>query len=129
MLDMGFINDIKKVIAQLPHKRQTLFFSATAAPTIMKLANTILTNPIHVAVDPVSSTAELIKQSVYMVPKANKNAVLTTILKDHHIDHALVFTRTKHGANKLAKYLTASGISAEPIHGNKSQSAREKALQ
>jgi ATP-dependent RNA helicase RhlE len=128
MLDMGFINDMKKVIAKLPVKRQTMFFSATAAPAIMKLANTILKNPVSVAVNPVSSTAEKIKQSVYFVQKNKKSSLLKFILKEHKIDHVLVFTRTKHGADKVAKDLNKFDIKAEAIHGNKSQGARERAL-
>ncbi|MBC7412811.1 MAG: DEAD/DEAH box helicase [Bacteroidia bacterium] len=128
MLDMGFINDMKKVIAKLPTKRQTLFFSATAAPDIMKLANTILQNPVSVAVNPVSSTASLIKQSVYFVEKNNKSALLKHILKTQKIDHVLIFTRTKRGADKVAKDLNAYNIKSEAIHGNKSQNARERAL-
>jgi len=128
MLDMGFINDIKKIIVKLPAKKQTLFFSATAAPQIMKLANTLLTDPVKVSVDPVSSASELVQQSVYYVSKENKRSLLKFILKDGKIDHALVFTRTKRGADKVAKELNSSGIKAEAIHGNKSQGARERAL-
>jgi len=128
MLDMGFINDIKKVIAKLPSKRQTLFFSATAAPDIMKLANTILKNPVSIAVTPISSTATLVKQSVYYVPKTKKSALLKFILKTNKINHVLIFTRTKRGADKVAKDLNAFEIKAEAIHGNKSQGARERAL-
>lgn len=128
MLDMGFINDMKKVIAKLPAKRQTLFFSATAAPDIMKLANTILKNPVHVAVTPVSSTATLVKQSVYYVKRENKRSLLKHVLKSDTIEHVLVFTRTKRGADKVAKDLNNDGIKAEAIHGNKSQGARERAL-
>ena len=128
MLDMGFINDIKKVITKLPAKRQTLFFSATAAPQIMKLANTILQNPVSISVTPISSTASLVKQSVYYVKKENKKLLLKHVLKNNNIEHALVFTRTKHGADKVAKELNSNGISAEAIHGNKSQNARERAL-
>ncbi len=128
MLDMGFIHDIKKVIAQIPVKRQTLFFSATVAPEIMKLANTILKNPISVAVTPVSSPATLIKQSVYYVDKTDKNALLKHILKTNNIEHSLIFTKTKRGADRVAKHLNASNIIAEAIHGNKSQNARERAL-
>ncbi|MCW3076433.1 MAG: box helicase [Bacteroidetes bacterium] len=128
MLDMGFINDIKKVITKLPSRRQTLFFSATAAPDIMKLANTILKNPVSVAVTPVSSTATLVQQSVFYVKRENKRLLLKHVLKNGTIEHALVFTRTKRGADKVAKELNSSGISAEAIHGNKSQGARERAL-
>jgi ATP-dependent RNA helicase RhlE len=128
MLDMGFINDIKKVILKLPAKKQTLFFSATAAPEIMKLANSLLKNPVSVSVNPVSSTAELVAQSVYYVTKENKRSLLKFVLNNGKIEHALVFTRTKHGADKVAKDLNTSGIKAEAIHGNKSQGARERAL-
>lgn len=128
MLDMGFINDIKKIIAKIPVKRQTLFFSATAAPSIMKLANTILNNPVSVAVTPISSTASLVTQSVYYVKKENKRLLLKHVLNNSKIEHALVFTRTKRGADKVAKDLNSIGVSAEAIHGNKSQGARERAL-
>ncbi len=128
MLDMGFINDIKKVITKLPAKKQTLFFSATAAPDIMKLANTLLKDPVSVSVTPVSSTATLVEQSVYYVSKENKRSLLKHVLKNSEIEHALVFTRTKRGADKVAKELNTSGIKAEAIHGNKSQGARERAL-
>lgn len=128
MLDMGFINDMKKVIAKLPAKRQTLFFSATAAPDIMKLANTILKNPVHVAVSPVSSTATLVDQSVFYVKRENKRNLLKHVLRSNDIEHVLVFTRTKRGADKVAKDLNNDGIKAEAIHGNKSQGARERAL-
>jgi len=128
MLDMGFINDIKKIIPKLPAKRQTLFFSATAAPDIMKLANTILKDPVSVAVTPVSSTATLVTQTVYYVKKENKRLLLKHVLSNGKIEHALVFTRTKRGADKVAKDLNAMGVSAEAIHGNKSQGARERAL-
>ncbi len=128
MLDMGFINDMKKVIAKLPAKRQTLFFSATAAPSIMKLANTILHNPVSVAVTPVSSTVSVIKQSVYFVDRNKKRGLLKHLIKSENIDHALIFTRTKRGADKVAKDLNADGVKAEAIHGNKSQGARERAL-
>ena len=128
MLDMGFIRDINRIIAKLPTKRQTLFFSATVSPEIKKLSQTILSNPIHVSVTPVSSTSELVAQSVYYVSKDKKRALLKHVLDSEDIAHALVFTRTKHGADKVAKELSRNGIKAEAIHGNKSQSAREKAL-
>jgi ATP-dependent RNA helicase RhlE len=128
MLDMGFINDIKKIITKIPTKRQTLFFSATAAPAIMKLANTMLQNPVSVAVTPVSSTATLVEQTVYYVKKENKRLLLKHVLNSGKIEHALVFTRTKRGADKVAKELNSIGVSAEAIHGNKSQGARERAL-
>jgi ATP-dependent RNA helicase RhlE len=128
MLDMGFIHDIKKVIAKLPAHRQTMFFSATAAPEIMKLANTLLIDPVKVAVTPVSTTAELVQQKVYFTSKNNKKHLLKYVLETEKIDHVLVFTRTKHGADKVAKDLTKAGIKTEAIHGNKSQGARERAL-
>ncbi|MDP4208522.1 MAG: DEAD/DEAH box helicase [Bacteroidota bacterium] len=128
MLDMGFIHDVKKVIASLPARRQTLFFSATMPPEISKLANTILTNPVKVEVTPVSSTVDTIEQSVYFVDKKDKKSLLIDILQDKSILSALVFTRTKHGADKVAKDLVRAGIQSEAIHGNKSQNARQRAL-
>jgi ATP-dependent RNA helicase RhlE len=128
MLDMGFIHDVKKVIAKLPVKRQTLFFSATMPDEIQKLANTILTNPTKVEVTPVSSTAEKIEQSIYFVEKNKKKDLLIHILKDKSIETALVFTRTKHGADRVVKDLIKVGVKAEAIHGNKSQNARQRAL-
>ncbi len=128
MLDMGFIHDVKKVIAKLPRKRQSLFFSATMPPTIIKLAETLLTRPVRVEVTPVSSTTEMVDQKMYMVEKSKKKSLLTHVLKDKSVRSALVFTRTKHGANKIAEFVNKSGIKAEAIHGNKSQSARQKAL-
>ncbi|WP_149244543.1 DEAD/DEAH box helicase [Dyadobacter sp. 32] len=128
MLDMGFVHDVKKVIKLLPAKRQSLFFSATMPPAIVVLANTILSNPIKVEVTPVSSTADTIKQSVYFVDKSDKNSLLLHILKDSAIATALVFTRTKHGADKVVKVLRKAGVTSEAIHGNKSQNARQNAL-
>lgn len=128
MLDMGFINDVKKLLRKLPAKRQTLFFSATMPKDIQELANSILHNPIKVEVTPVSSTVEIIEQSVYYVEKKQKRDLLLHILADKSINTALVFTRTKHGANKVEKGLNAAGIRAEAIHGNKSQNARQAAL-
>jgi ATP-dependent RNA helicase RhlE len=128
MLDMGFINDIKKVIARLPRERQTLFFAATISPEVRKLSGSILSNPVHVSVTPVSSTSELISQSVYYVKKENKRSLLKHVMEEDAIRNALVFTRTKHGADKVAKELNRNGIKAEAIHGNKSQNTREKSL-
>jgi len=128
MLDMGFIHDVRKVIAKLPPRRQSLFFSATMPTEIQKLADTILTNPVKVEVTPVSSTAEKIDQSVYFVEKTNKRALLQHILQDKSISRTLVFTRTKHGADRVVKDLDRAGIHAEAIHGNKSQNARQRAL-
>lgn len=128
MLDMGFIHDVKKVIAKIPAKRQTLFFSATMPPVIAKLASNILTDPIRVDVAPVSSTADTIDQQLYMVDRADKNKLLLHLMQGDTIREALIFTRTKHGANKVAKILVQEGIGAEAIHGNKSQTARQNAL-
>jgi ATP-dependent RNA helicase RhlE len=128
MLDMGFIHDVKKILTKLPVKRQTLFFSATMPPEITKLAATILVNPARVEVTPVSSTADTIKQSIFYVEKGQKRALLLHLLNEHSIPAALVFTRTKHGADRVAKDLIKSGVSAEAIHGNKSQNARQRAL-
>ncbi len=128
MLDMGFIHDVKKLLAVLPKRRQSLFFSATMPPEIVLLASTILHNPSEVSVTPVSSTVDIIKQAVYFVDKGNKNDLLVEILKDKNIKTALVFTRTKHGADKVVKVLQKHNITAEAIHGNKSQNARQRAL-
>jgi len=128
MLDMGFIHDIKKVVALLPQKRQTLFFSATMPEEIAKLANTILRNPVKVEVTPVSSTAETVAQVVYAVDKADKPKLLVYLLNKVVKDHVLVFSRTKHGADRLVKFLDKNRITAEAIHGNKSQNARQNAL-
>lgn len=128
MLDMGFVHDVKRIITKIPAKRQTLFFSATMPAEIQSLANSILTNPQKVEVAPVSSTADTIQQSLYYVAKENKKSLLAYILEDKSIETALVFTRTKHGADKVVKDLVRIGISAEAIHGNKSQNARQRAL-
>lgn len=128
MLDMGFVHDVKRIIKLLPQKRQTLFFSATMPGEIQKLANSILNNPVKVEVTPVSSTADTIKQSVYFVEKENKLNLLTHILENDISDSVLVFSRTKHGADKIARKLQKDNISAEAIHGNKSQNARQNAL-
>ena len=128
MLDMGFIHDVKKIIGRIPTKRQTIFFSATMPEEISSLAQSILTNPVKVEVTPVSSTANTIQQKLYYVDKNNKRKLLFDLLQDKQINTALVFTRTKHGADRVAKDLVKSGITAEAIHGNKSQNARQKAL-
>ncbi len=128
MLDMGFINDVKKIIAKLPVKRQTLFFSATMPPEISRLSSSILTNPVRVEVTPVSSTAEKVDQSIYLVEKNDKKDLLIHLLKDSKIQSALIFTRTKYGADKIARELYRAKISADAIHGNKTQAARQKAL-
>jgi ATP-dependent RNA helicase RhlE len=128
MLDMGFVNDVKKVIAKVPANRQTLFFSATMPNEIQSLADSILQKPAKVEVAPVSSTADTIQQSLFYVSKGDKRLLLNHILKDKDIKTALVFTRTKHGADKVVKDLIRAGITAEAIHGNKSQNARQRAL-
>jgi ATP-dependent RNA helicase RhlE len=128
MLDMGFIHDIKKLITHLPQKRQSLFFSATMPPDILKLAGSILNKPATVEVTPTSSTVEKITQEIYMVNKTDKKKLLAHLLKDNSIQSALIFTRTKHGADRVAKELSKSGINALAIHGNKSQNARQNAL-
>ena len=128
MLDMGFSHDVKKIWTVLPKKRQSLFFSATMPPEIVTLAATILHHPSKVSVTPVSSTVEIINQSIYFVDKGNKNALLVDLLKDDTIKTALVFTRTKHGADKVVKVLQKHNITAEAIHGNKAQNARQRAL-
>lgn len=129
MLDMGFVHDVKRVIRELPSQRQSLFFSATMPPAIVDLAGTILTNPVQVEVTPVSSTAEKINQAVYFVDKGNKIKLLVDVINENEIDRTLVFTRTKHGADKVVKILAKEGIQSQAIHGNKSQNARQNALQ
>jgi len=129
MLDMGFIHDVKRIIAAVPKQRQTLFFSATMPPDIARLADGILSDPVRVAVTPVASTAERIEQWVLHVERKDKPALLASVLKDPGIARALVFSRTKHGANKLILKLMKDGIRADAIHGNKSQNARERALE
>jgi len=128
MLDMGFIHDVKRIIAFLPQKRQSLFFSATLQPEIVKLANTIVHKPHKVEVTPSASTVETIEQFIYFVDKTNKNNLLVDILQDDAIKTALVFTRTKHGADKVMRVLQKNRIKAEAIHGNKTQGARQRAL-
>lgn len=128
MLDIGFVNDIKKVLTHIPAARQTLFFSATMPPAIRKFANSILSRPVEISVTPVSSTARTIEQSVYFVEKRDKASLLVHILNDNAIGRSLVFTRTKHGADKLVRQLSKTGIDAAAIHGNKSQNARQRAL-
>jgi ATP-dependent RNA helicase RhlE len=128
MLDMGFIHDVKRIITKLPAKRQTLFFSATMPPEIQKLANVLLTNPAKVEVTPASSTVDAIEQSLYFVDKKDKPDLLLHLLKDEKVFTALVFTRTKHGADKVVKFLHRHHITGAAIHGNKSQNARQNAL-
>jgi len=128
MLDMGFIHDVKRIITKLPAKRQTLFFSATMPPEIQKLANVLLTNPAKVEVTPASSTVDAIEQNLFYVDNQDKPNLLLHLLKDEIIQTALVFTRTKHGADKVVKFLHRANITAAAIHGNKSQNARQNAL-
>lgn len=128
MLDMGFVHDVKRIVKLLPTKRQTLFFSATFPDEIKNLADSILNNPVKVSVAPVSATADTIQQKVYFVEKDDKLDLLTHILQNDISDSVLVFSRTKHGADKIARKLQKHKISAEAIHGNKSQNQRQNAL-
>ena len=129
MLDMGFIHDVRKIVRALPGRRQSLFFSATMPTEVASLADSLLSDPIRVAVHPVASTAERIDQRVMFVEKADKRPLLSELLKDPGIDRALIFARTKHGANRIAEQLARSGVQADAIHGNKSQTARTRALE
>lgn len=129
MLDMGFIHDVRKVIAALPERRQTLLFSATMPPEIKQLADRMMKDPVFVAVTPVASTAERIEQRVYFTDNGNKRRLLLQVLKDPNCTRALVFSRTKHGANRVVKHLHDGGVRAQAIHGNKSQAARVRALE
>jgi len=128
MLDMGFIHDVKRIIAELPGKRQSLFFSATMPTDIVKLSQTILNNPSKVEITPEVTTAEKVEQQMYMVNYADKRSLLLHLLRKQEIVSALVFTRTKHGADKVVQFLQKNGHQAQAIHGNKSQNARQKAL-
>lgn len=128
MLDMGFINDVKKIVKLTPDNRQTLLFSATMPMAIRELADTFLTKPKYVSVTPVSSTAETVNQKVYFVGKEDKRKLLYHIIRNDKIDNVLVFTRTKHGADNVVKALKKNGVTAEAIHGDKSQNARQRVL-
>jgi ATP-dependent RNA helicase RhlE len=128
MLDMGFIHDVRKLLAALPQKRQSLFFSATMPPEIVRLAGSIVYKPVKVEVTPSASTVDIVNQFVYFIDKGNKNSLLLELLKDEKIKTALVFTRTKFGADKVVRVLKKKNITAEAIHGNKAQNARQKAL-
>jgi len=128
MLDMGFINDVKKIMKALPRQKQTMLFSATMPPQIKELVASLLRNPATIQVTPLSSTAERIDQFVYFIPKQRKQSLLVHLLNEKNIRRTLVFTRTKHGADKIAKELKKASIRAEAIHGNKSQNARQSAL-
>ncbi|MFZ2065096.1 MAG: DEAD/DEAH box helicase, partial [Xanthobacteraceae bacterium] len=128
MLDMGFIHDIRKIVAKLPVARQTLMFSATMPRAIAELAGQMLRDPVKVAVAPAASTVERVEQRIIRVDRSSKAAMLIDVLRQEPIDRALVFTRTKHGADKVVRNLVRAGICAEAIHGNKSQNQRERAL-
>ncbi|MFC5407119.1 DEAD/DEAH box helicase [Cohnella soli] len=128
MLDMGFIHDVRRIIGKLPTKRQTLFFSATMPPEIADLVKSLLKDPVKVEITPVSSTAERIQQSVYLVDKENKQKLLNDLMQDRSITSAIVFTRTKHGADRVARGLNKAGVTAQAIHGDKSQNSRQAAL-
>jgi ATP-dependent RNA helicase RhlE len=129
MLDMGFIHDVKRVIGALPKQRQSLFFSATMLPDVVRLAGTILNDPVKVEAHPVGSTVELVEQRVMFVEKADKRPLLGRVLKDAAVGRALVFTRTKHGADRVVQQLARDGVPADAIHSNKSQNARTRALE
>ena len=128
MLDMGFIHDVRRILGWLPKKKQTLFFSATMPPEVQGLVDSLLVDPVRVAVDPVSSPVEVIDQKLYYVDRGNKTKLLASLIQRPEVKNALVFTRTKHGANKVAGDLGKAGVSAAAIHGNKSQTARQQAL-
>ncbi|MBK6391623.1 MAG: DEAD/DEAH box helicase [Saprospiraceae bacterium] len=128
MLDMGFIHDVKRIIAKLPHRRQNLFFSATMPPEITRLADMLLDDPVRVEVTPSATTVEIIQQSVYFVEKPYKLPLLIHLLKNSDLESILIFTQMKHAADKLARSLSQAGIRTEAIHGNKSQNARQAAL-
>ena len=128
MLDMGFIHDVRRIISALPQKRQSLFFSATMPPEIVRLAGSIVYKPVKVEVTPSASTVDIVEQFVYFIARGNKNSLLLELLKGDKIKTALVFTRTKYGADKVVRVLKKKNISAEAIHGNKAQNARQKAL-
>jgi ATP-dependent RNA helicase RhlE len=128
MLDMGFIHDVRRIIAMIPQQRQTLFFSATMPREIMELSASILTDPARVAVTPIASTVDKIDQRVFFVGRNDKRALLEHVLREPAVERALVFTRTKHGADRVVKGLEQAGIDAAAIHGNKAQNARERAL-
>jgi len=129
MLDMGFVRDVRRIVAALPKRRQTLLFSATMPADIARLAAEILTDPLRVEVTPQATTVELIDQRVYHVDAGNKRALLAEVLRDPTLSRVIVFTRTKHGANRVSEHLSRSGVAAEAIHGNKSQTARQRALE
>jgi ATP-dependent RNA helicase RhlE len=128
MLDMGFIRDIRKIVAKIPPQRQTLFFSATMPTEIEKLVSELLRDPVRVAVTPQAKTADRVEQRIVHIERSEKGNLLAEMLKSEPVDRALVFTRTKHGADKVVRALQKAGIASEAIHGNKSQNNRERAL-
>jgi ATP-dependent RNA helicase RhlE len=128
MLDMGFINDVRKIVKLVPTNRQTLLFSATMPMAIRELADTFLNKPEYVSVTPVSSTAEIIEQQIYFVDKENKRGLLYHLIRNENLNNVLVFVRTKHGADNVVKALKKQGVNAEAIHGDKSQTARQRVL-
>ena len=129
MLDMGFIHDVRRIVAAVPKERQTLLFSATIPTEIARLVSSVLRDPVRVDIAPEVTTAERVEQSVYFVAKSDKRHLLEHLLREERAERSIVFTRTKHGANRLAEQLTRGGLKAEAIHGNKSQGARERALE
>jgi ATP-dependent RNA helicase RhlE len=128
MLDMGFIDDIRRIVSVIPQKRQTLFFAATLTPEIRQLAHKLLSSPVSVSVTPESSIPRLIRQELYYVKKEDKRSLLRHVMNHDSVDNALIFTRTKHGADRVARDLNRNGIKAEAIHGDKSQNSRERSL-
>jgi len=128
MLDMGFIHDIRHIAERVPKQRQTLFFSATMPREIRELSSTLLVNPVTIEITPVATAAETVEQAVFVVPQSNKPRLLQTLLADPAISRALVFTRTKHGADKVLRHLMQAGVRADTIHGGKSQAKRQRAL-
>jgi ATP-dependent RNA helicase RhlE len=129
MLDMGFIHDVRRIVRAVPEDRQTLLFSATVPPEIARLVTSVLRDPVRVDIAPEVTTAERVEQCVYFVARTEKRALLERIIREENAARSIVFTRTKHGANRLAEQLSRSGLPAEAIHGNKSQRARERALE
>ncbi|HMH66118.1 MAG TPA: DEAD/DEAH box helicase, partial [Rhizomicrobium sp.] len=128
MLDMGFIRDVRKLVAMLPRERQSMLFSATMPDDIVKLTHDMLRSPERIEVAPQGKTADRVEQKLYFVPMAQKRQLLSELLKDLAMNRVIVFTRTKHGANRVAEHLARTGVVAEAIHGNKSQNARQRAL-
>jgi ATP-dependent RNA helicase RhlE len=129
MLDMGFIRDVKKIVAAVPARRQTALFSATMPKSVQSLATGLLNDPVRVETAPAATTVEKVEQRVFFVPKDKKRALLSDLLKDQDIERVLIFTRTKHGANRVARHLQQNGVPSDAIHGNKAQNARQRALE